>query len=45
MILGVLLIIGGLLGLAMGALSHPAIYRMVFGGKKRSADFEDSAED
>ena len=33
------LILGGIL---MGALSHPMIYRWVFGGKEQSADHKES---
>jgi hypothetical protein len=36
--LGPLLIFGAVIGVAIGALGHPKIYRGIFGGPPRSDD-------
>lgn len=42
MVMSTLIIIGISLGVFMGAMSNPLFYRAVFGGRKRSADHDDS---
>lgn len=34
-----------LAGIAIGALSHPMIFRWIFGGKEQSADHDESRSD
>ncbi|MEM7765853.1 MAG: hypothetical protein AAF253_00010 [Pseudomonadota bacterium] len=42
MFMSMLIIIGAIAGLALSALSHPMIYRGIFGGPQRSGDHKPS---
>lgn len=41
MVFGILLTVGALLGVVIGALSSPAVFRWVFGGPADDADHDD----